>query len=240
MRSGIDEAGLGPSVGSLFVVGVDVEGDLEALRESKEIFRRNPKGYRFGESLVISALNDIGIVHKNAGEIFHRLFGRAEDFLYNIEIPTFGGEHIQIPFKLNGIFARRVLARNLRKNRFLEDARAICEIAENLSGKEIIAGIAGGFRNYDKFLQGWEKLDTRSYRKGEKVLRFEISADKKFKEVALASIFAKYLRELEMKALSTLLGFKGNIPYFSGYPSDKKTESLMKKLKEMGLWEFLR
>ncbi len=71
-------------------------------------------------------------------------------------------------------------------------------------------------------------------------MRFEVSADKNFGEVALASIFAKYLRELEMKALSTLLGFYETIPYFSGYPSDKKTESLIKTLKSLGLEEFIR
>jgi hypothetical protein len=52
MRSGIDEAGLGPKVGSLFVVGIDVEGDLSGIRESKEIFRRDIRGYGLGESIV--------------------------------------------------------------------------------------------------------------------------------------------------------------------------------------------
>jgi ribonuclease HII len=121
----------------------------------------------------------------------------------------------------------------------LEDAKAICEIAESLEGREIIAGIAGGFRDYGRFLKGWE-LDGKFFRKEGKILRFEVSADKNFGEVALASIFAKYLRELEMKSLSALLGFYETIPYFSGYPSDKKTESLIKTLKSLGLEEFIR
>ncbi|MDT7903704.1 MAG: hypothetical protein RQ967_00610 [Candidatus Caldipriscus sp.] len=239
MRSGIDEAGLGPKVGSLFVVGVDVEGDLGGIRESKEIFRRNLRGYSVGEGIVISSLYGLGIPHRTAGELFYNLFGWAEGFLYELEIPTFGGKYLDLPFRVIRISARRIPAKNLRKNRFLEDAKAICEIAESLEGREIIAGIAGGFRDYGRFLKGWE-LDGKFFRKGEKILRFEVSADKNFGEVALASIFAKYFRELEMKALSTLLGFYETIPYFSGYPSDKKTESLIKTLKSLGFEEFIR
>mgnify|MGYP000072193430 CR=1 FL=1 len=240
MRSGIDEAGLGPKVGSLFVVGIDVEGDLSGIRESKEIFRRDIRGYGLGESIVLSALRSLGIPHGSVGELFYKLFGWSESFLYEQKIPSFGGEYLNLTFKVKGIFAERITAEKLRKNRFLEDARVICSIAEKLNGKEVIAGMAGGFRDYGRFLKGWERLDGVTYRKGEKILRFAVSADKKFKEVALASIFAKYFRELEMKSLNRILGFDGIIPHFSGYPSDRKTEDLIKLLKSSGLEGFIR
>jgi len=56
MKCGVDEAGLGPRVGSLFVVGVAVVGDLGDVRESKEVFRRSLSTYARAEGLVLSVL----------------------------------------------------------------------------------------------------------------------------------------------------------------------------------------
>ncbi len=238
--SGIDEAGLGPKIGSLFVVGVDVIGDLSGLKESKEIFRRNIKGYSYAESLVLSSLAQMGYEFTNLYGLFLKIFGKTDEIFKNVDIPAFGGEIIRLPFKVISLVPMRLEASKLRKNRFLEDAKAICKIADGLKGNTVVAGLAGGFRDYGRFLKGWEVLERGVYKKGEKILRFERDVDKRYKEVALASLFAKYFRELEMLSLNRFLGFENKIPKFSGYPSDKNTQTLISLLKSKGLEHYIR
>ncbi len=238
--SGIDEAGLGPKIGSLFVVGVDVIGDLSGLKESKEVFRRDIKGYSYAESLVLSSFARMGYRFDNSYDLFLKVFGKADEIFKNVEIPAFGGKILQLPFEVINLVPMRLEAFKLRKNRFVEDAKAICKIADGLKGNTVIAGLAGGFRDYGRFLKGWEVLEKGIYKKGAKILRFERGADKRYKEVALASLFAKYFRELEMLSLNRFLGFGDKIPKFSGYPSDKNTQNLISLLKSKGLEHFIR
>jgi len=238
--SGIDEAGLGPKVGSLFVVGVDVEGEIEGIKESKEIFRRSLSGYKLAESIVLSVFDSLNLNFKDARSMFSYFFGFCEDFLDNVNIPAFGGGIVPLPFKVINLVPIRVSAKSLRKNRFKKDAETICEIANRLKGEKIIAGLAGGYKDYSGFLREWERLEELTYSHNGRILMFIKGADKKFGQVALASIFAKYLREIEMLSLNRLLGFNDPIPKFSGYPSDKNLSAFVKLLNDMNLGDFIR
>ncbi len=240
ISSGIDEAGLGPKVGSLFVVGVDVEGEIIGIKESKEVFRRSLSSYKLAEDMVLSVFDSLNLNFNDARSMFSYFFGSCEDFLDNVNIPAFGGEIIPLPFKVINLVPIRVPAKHLRKNRFKKDAEAICRIAHHLKGERIIAGLAGGYKDYSRFLKGWEKVGELVYSRDGRVLMFVKGADKKFGQVALSSIFAKYLREIEMLSLNRLLGFNEPIPKFSGYPSDKNLSALIKTLIDMKLEDFIR
>ncbi len=238
--SGIDEAGLGPKVGSLFVSGVDVEGEIWGLKESKEIFRRNLKGYREGESLIISVFESMGFNFSNAKDIFDRFFGYGEDFLECVKIPAFGGEIRKLEFLVHSVVLRRIEAEKLKKNRFEGDAKAICEIALQLKGKTVICGLAGGYKKYERFLPHWKRKENLTFIRNDRTIKFVKSADKKFKEVALASLFSKYLREIEILGINRVLGFNEKIPRFSGYPADKNLKGFISLLRKHKLDKFIR
>ncbi|NPA80717.1 MAG: hypothetical protein GXO29_06690 [Thermotogae bacterium] len=243
MRCGIDEAGLGPLVGSLFVVGVKVEGDLSSVRESKEVFRRSLRTYAEGERVVLGLLKALGMYSPSVSETWRRIFGRSPAMLEGLRFPLFGGSPSPLPFRVLDVVAVEVEAFRLRSHRFVKDARAMVSIALGLNCPQVISGLAGGFKDYGRFLRGWdgERLeDGILYRRGKRRILFLRKADARFGEVALASLIAKYLREVHMLALNRLVGLEGDIPPASGYPSDPMTPVLIERLIAAGRTEFLR
>ncbi len=245
MMGGVDEAGLGPRVGSLFVGGVCVVGDLSLIRESKQVFRRSPKSYAWAEGLVMSVLERAGVWRENAYDLWCSLFGEGDWIYKGLNLPAFGGRPLKVGFEVLKVSVREVKAPHLRRNRFVKDARAIVEVSLDLLKvcDGVLAGLAGGFRRYEVFLKGWKKEEVEGgyiFTNGGKSVRFERAADAKYKEVALASLIAKYLREIHMLAVNRLVGLEGVIPYASGYPSDGKTRRLIWLLKGKGYTQLLR
>ncbi|GEM_PF-1035151 len=243
MRCGIDEAGLGPRVGSLFVVGVAVDGDLSEVKESKEVFRRSVRTYARAESTVLRALMDLGLYDPSVPVLWERLFGRSYHMYDGLTLPMFGGEPLDLPFEVKRIIAVEIPAHTLRTHRFLKDAHALVTIAERLPCNRVVSGLAGGVRHYERFLKGWRREERegeiRYFREGREI-RFVRGADRRFKEVALASLFAKYFREVHMMAVNRQVGLIGKIPRASGYPADPHTPVLIGRLLRRGLTWLVR
>jgi len=243
MRCGVDEAGLGPRVGSLFVVGVAVVGDLSDVRESKEVFRRSLSTYARAEGLVLSVLRSLGLYSRSVADTWERVFGRRDTLYDGMEFPVFGGKGMDPPFRVEKLLAIEVPAHHLRSHRFLKDAKALVDISLRLNCRRVVSGLAGGVKRYERFLPGWErrvKGDALVYRKGGREILFVKGADRRFKEVALASIFAKYFREVHMMAVNQIAGFSGEVPVASGYPADPDTGELVGRLLSMGLGRLVR
>ncbi len=243
MRCGIDEAGLGPKVGSLFVVGVAVSGELRDVRDSKEVFRRSLRTYSRAEGVVLSALRGLGFRGDTVMDMWRWVFGRTSDLYEGLTLPVFSATVGNLPFKVHRLVAVEIPANHLRSHRFLKDASALADVALRLGCKRVISGLAGGVKYYGRFLPGWERFPEDggvSYRKGEQEIRFVKGADVKWKEVALASIFAKYFREVHMLAVNRAVGLEGDIPPASGYPADPQTPELVRRLIKRGLLHLIR
>ncbi len=243
MKCGVDEAGLGPKVGSLFVVGVAVEGDLGDVRESKELFRRSLSTYARAEGIVLSVLRTLGLYSRSVADAWEKVFGRRNELYEGMEFPVFGGEEMGLPFRVKRLIAMEIPAHHLRRHRFLKDAKALVDISLKLNCSKVISGLAGGVKHYERFLAGWSRsveAERIVYRRGEREILFVKGADKRFKEVALASIFAKYFREVHMMAVNRLAGFSGDIPVASGYPADPNTRHLVERLVKLNFTKLLR
>ncbi len=243
MRCGIDEAGLGPKVGSLFVVGVAVQGDLTGVKESKEMFRRSVRTYARAESIVLGALRDLSIYTPSVPELWRRLFGRSYHMYDGMTLPMFGGKPADLPFRVRHLVAFEIPAHALREHRFLKDAHALVRAAEGLPCTRVVSGLAGGVKHYERFLKGWRREEGRGeirYLRNGKEILFVKGADKRFREVALASLFAKYFREVHMMAVNLRVGLTGDIPKASGYPADPHTPILVGRLLREGLTWLVR
>ncbi len=243
MKCGVDEAGLGPKVGSLFVVGVAVEGELGDVKESKEVFRRSFRTYARAEGIVLSVLRTLGLYSRSVADAWEKVFGRRNELYEGMEFPVFGGEEMGLPFRVKRLIAMEIPAHHLRRHRFLKDAKALVDISLKLNCGRVISGLAGGVKHYERFLAGWDrkvKEGAITYRREGREILFVKGADKRFKEVALASIFAKYFREVHMMAVNRLAGFSGDIPVASGYPADPDTHHLIKRLLNLGFANLIR
>lgn len=243
MRCGIDEAGLGPRVGSLFVVGVAVEGDISGVKESKEVFRRSVRTYARAESLVLSALRDLALYSPSVPDLWKRVFGRSHHMYDGMRLPMFGGKLLNLPFRIRYLVAFEIPAHALRSHRFLKDAHALVMAAERLPCGRVVSGLAGGVKHYERFLRGWRREERGGeirYIRDGKEITFVRGADRKFREVALASLFAKYFREVHMMAVNRQVGLLGDIPKASGYPADPHTPVLVGRLLSRGLTWLVR
>ncbi|NPB02976.1 MAG: hypothetical protein GXO39_00985 [Thermotogae bacterium] len=243
MRCGVDEAGLGPRIGSLFVVGVAVVGDLGVIRESKKMFKRSLSSYAKVEALLLGALDRSGVRPKTAYDLWLSSVGLAYPELKRIALPVFAKSMEYPNFLLKKLIIFEARAKQLIKNRFILDANHLTKASLRLGCRRVISGMAGNRRNYDPFLPGWQKRklpDGVAYERNGREILFLKDADDRFREVALASLFAKYFRELHMLAINWMVGFEGPIPVASGYPADPKTRSLAERLKTIGRHDLLR
>jgi len=154
-------------------------------------------------------------------DTWERVFGRRDTLYDGMEFPVFGGKGMDPPFRVEKLLAIEVPAHHLRSHRFLKDAKVLVDISLRLNCRRVVSGLL-------------------VYRKGGREILFVKGADRRFKEVALASIFAKYFREVHMMAVNQIAGFSGEVPVASGYPADPDTGELVGRLLNMGLGRLVR
>jgi len=212
---GIDEAGRGPILGNLFIVGVLIK-EKEVLEELKDKKVKDSKK----------------LTRKKREELFNFFNNKKEIFYFVEEV-----EPKEIDEKnLNEIEAERIA--NLI-NKFVDYSIKYLKFSEK---KEVLKVFVDLPEKKEKFLKRLEKYlnnKTKALIKEKKiVLNLEHKADNKYLIVSLASIFAKYLRDKHIDYLKEKFGEIG-----SGYPSDPITKSKLKELiekeKELNLY-FIR
>ncbi len=211
---GIDEAGRGPIIGNLFVVGVLLTKEellqklkQEGVKDSKQltskrreelfnIFNENPKVIYFVEEIKPKEIDK-----KNINELEAERIGKLINKLVNYSLQFF--------------------------NKKEQKWKIFVDIPEKKDKFE---------RRLFKYL---EPYIIKMIKKGKIILILEHKADNKYPVVSLASIFAKYLRDEHINKIAIEIGNEIG----SGYPSDpitkKNLEKLIKLEKEKKMY-FIR
>ena len=278
---GIDEVGLGPSIGPLMIVAVLLEGTgeplyeftLEGLKlpygltESKRFFRqRSLDRFQALEMAALDILSFSGGIFGSACDLLERFALRsgvpaqcrkaAQLFCPPFKLPVWTdrlpGQRVLDVLKTAGYTVLGVRIRyftplewNQKRERGESYKRIVLEgfrdLLTLLPWDTAILGKVGRESRYLRFLRKAfgsarplrESSRRSSYRLADgREVHFLQNADEQFLPVALASVIAKYFRELSMLAHSQAAGFPGPIPKGSGYRHDRGTQALEQALRK--------
>ncbi len=202
---GIDEAGRGPVIGSLFVAGVlNFEG-LEALgvRDSKKLSPRR----REELAELIEANTEVQVLELTADEIDER---RKSQSMNEITVDLFSSI-------IELLHPDRVYvdAADVNPERFASNLRRRCGCGY---GYSLDAGEEGHGHGQGQGLRKEKGHDIE--------IISEFKADVNYPVVSAASIVAKVHRDRSIRALAAEIG----ADIGSGYPSDSRTVQFLKRL----------
>jgi ribonuclease HII len=195
---GIDEAGRGPLIGNLFIVGILVDEKL------------------FNEINNNSEIKDSKLLTNNQrNQIFNKFKEKTIYFVKSIEPEELDNNNLnELEAKYFSLIikeALKILGNSQEKGKNEKKLKVFIDLPEKK----------------EKFISRLKKyLTNDELNKLELIL--EHKADKNYKIVSLASIFAKTLREKHVKELKEKL----NYDFGSGYPSDPRTKQLLDLLKK--------
>ncbi|HIQ50690.1 MAG TPA: ribonuclease HII [Nautiliaceae bacterium] len=182
---GIDEAGRGPLIGNLYIVGVLIEKSKlnnldEDIKDSKELDQ------------------------KKREEIFEK-YSNLIYFVKEIKPREIDSKNLN---QIEADYFREIITESFKLLEKKEENFEL-EVYIDLPEKK------------ERFLRRIN-LNKRNVK-----LILEHKADKKYKIVSLASIFAKVLRERHIQTIKEKL----NLDFGSGYPSDPETRRFIEILK---------
>ncbi len=231
------------------------------IQDSKKIFRRTPKSYATGEGIALSLLRHAG---KNTDDFFSLISSISSyeiSDLVNFKIPVWDqkAEHDYFPktieFEIKDIYIEVIDATLFNKqierydNKAYIDFLGFKKVREHLESDIYLMGKIGGTKYYgdfffvsgDRVTALIEERHISLYTYNGRELYFLLNGDEQYLPVMLSGIVGKYVRELFMKSISELFGFKDIIPFASGYHHDPKTKMLKEQiLKEKKAKRFIR
>ncbi len=245
---------------SIYSLRREILGFNAIIEDSKKIFKRNLKSYKKGEEIARYLIKLAG----KTGDDFFSLIKSISTYephnLINFKLPVWEKDldekgQLLPEIKIKDIYVEIIDAPEFNSlikrfdNKAFVDFLGFKRVREKLPSKIYFMGKIGGTKFYRNFFFVGgedvkvieEKHHISYYKIGERELYFLLNGDEEYLPIMLAGILGKYIRELFMKSISELFGFKDSIPFASGYRHDPKTQILKKEILKRGLKErFIR
>ncbi len=241
---------------SIYSVSRDILGFHRAIDDSKKVFKRSLKSYIKGEQIALSILAKAGLSPRSFHSLLKLISTATHYDIPDFPLPVWADTYTT---SFNSILDRNIAVDKIHleifeadkfnqmverfRNKAFIDFFGFKLVREATGADVFMMGKIGGTKYYREFfrLTGEyphtivETHEVSYYITNQTEIFFLLNGDELYLPLMLASIIGKYVRELYMKAICEKFGLSGEIPYASGYKHDKKTDSLLERIRQSNL-----
>lgn len=241
---------------SIYSVSRHILQFSKMIDDSKKVFKRSLKSYQRGESIALSIIYKAGYTPKTFHSLIELISKNTPSHLPDFPLPVWNDKDnfhllnlLDDAIKLDKIYLEIISAEEFNllierfKNKAFIDFLGFKRVREALKAEIFMMGKIGGtkfYTNFFKLTKENTKVLTEEhtisyYKSDDTELYFILNGDEIYLPLMLASIIGKYIRELFMKAICEKFDLFSLIPYASGYKHDKKTYTLLNRIKQNNL-----